>query len=430
MKMIDIEQYVNSYMDGLMSIFREYFNADVARKVALELVFLKLIKNNAKNDIFKISRNNFFNKLKGILEGSKEVQEVINDLFRMRDFDNDIMAKTLDYIEKFDEDIPKDKEFRTCINYLYKNVNLNINTTDNLNVLIRELLRNVNYKTIYDPTVGTGMMITEVCRNNKDSIIYGQDVDINLIKICKMLLIIEGREKDTKNIYEGDIITSPLKLHKNELRTFDCIVNNLPFTIKDLEYNYAKEKDDFNRFYKDINIESDEDYKFITNIIKSLNKDGIAIIIEPLPIRFKKSININKILLEDNLIHAVIFLPKKMMYGNKDNANLIIIRKDRKEEEILFIDVRDKGKVLNDITVLEEHTIKEIINVFNEFKEDKIISRLINKNDFLKEISDINLEKSNYIDSHIEKISLNNIKSSIFNIKNELNKIQNELNKL
>ena len=56
MEMINIEEYVNSYMDGLMSIFREYFNIDVARKVALELVFLKLIKNNAKNDILKISR--------------------------------------------------------------------------------------------------------------------------------------------------------------------------------------------------------------------------------------------------------------------------------------------------------------------------------------------------------------------------------------
>ena len=48
--MINVEEYVNSYMDGLMSIFSEYFNIDVARKVALELVFLKLIKNNAKNE--------------------------------------------------------------------------------------------------------------------------------------------------------------------------------------------------------------------------------------------------------------------------------------------------------------------------------------------------------------------------------------------
>ena len=214
------------------------------------------------------------------------------------------------------------------------------------------------------------------------------------------------------------------------MKTFDCIVNNLPFTIKDLEYNYAKENDDFKRFYKDINIKSNEDYKFITNIIKSLNKDGIAIIIEPLPIRFKKSININKILLEDNLIHAVIFLPKKMMYGNKDNANLIMIKKDRKEEEILFVDVRDKGKVLNDITVLNEDTINKIVNVFNEFKEDKIISRLINKNDFLKEINNNNLEKYNEENYNIEKINLNNVRSSICNIKNELNKIQNELNKL
>ena len=119
-----------------------------------------------------------------------------------------------------------------------------------------------------------------------------------------------------------------------------------------------------------------------------------------------------------------------MMYGNKENANLIIIKKDRKEEEILFVDVRDKGKVLNDITVLDEDTINEIVNVFNEFKEDKTISRLINKNDFLKEINNNNLEKYNEENDNIEKINLNDIRSSICNIKNELNKIQNELNKL
>ena len=65
------------------------------------------------------------------------------------------------------------------------------------------------------------MMITEVCRNNKNSIIYGQDVDINLIKICKMLLIIGGRGKDAKNIYEAsksllDLINNILDISRIE----------------------------------------------------------------------------------------------------------------------------------------------------------------------------------------------------------------------
>lgn len=429
--MVNIENYVNSYMCGLMDIFREYFNIDVARKVALEIVFLKLIKNNAKKEILKSYRHNFLDKLKDFLEGSKEVQEVINDLFRMRDFDDDIMAKTLEYMEKFNEDIPKDEEFRACIKFLYNDIRLNINTTDNLNILIKEILKETNFKTIYDPTIGTGMMITEVCKGHNDVKIYGQDIDTNSVKICKMLLIIEGKGRYAKNIYEGDVIKNPLHVSKNKLRTFDCIVNNHPFSLREWGHNKIIQNDDFNRFYRGIPSKSNGDYAFITHIVESLNEKGIAVIIETLGSLFRTGIdgNIRRRLIEENLIHSVISLPSNMMYGTALSINLLVIKKGRDTDDILFIDATDKGKTLKRLKVLEEKTIEEISVTFNEFKEEKGFSKLINREEILKNSGNLNARRYVERNKEREEIDLNSINIEMSMLKKKLYQVQSELDK-
>ena len=427
--MTNVEKYVNNYMWELMDSFRGLFSLDVSRMVTLEIVFLKLVKNNAKKDLFKVSKHNFFNELKDFLDESKEVQEVINDIFRLRDFDENIMAKTLDYVIKFNEDYPKEEEFRAGINFLFKNLKLNVNTTDNLNVLIREILKDVPFKNIYDPTVGTGMMVTEVCKYHEKAKIYGQDIDENSVKICKMLLIIEGHSRDSKNIYQGNTIINPKHSSKNKVEKFECIVSNHPFSQREWGCREVYEMDKFNRFYRGTPTKTNGDYAYITHIVESLNDYGTAVLLEPSGVLFREGIDgeIRRKLIEENLIHSVIALPNNMMYGTAIAVNLIIIKKNRKGEDILFIDVINNVKSSKKITILENDIIKKIVNTLNGFIEDTGFSKIINKNEVLRNSGSLSVRKYVETEKCIEYIDLESIKLEMKELKNELFKVQSEL---
>ena len=90
-------------------------------------------------------------------------------------------------------------------------------------------------ETVYDPACGTGGMLIEAIRYMKgDKLtygrIYGQEKNLSTSAIARMNLFLHGAKDFT--VTQGDTLRSPNYLEGGRLKTFDCVVANPPFSLK------------------------------------------------------------------------------------------------------------------------------------------------------------------------------------------------------
>ena len=90
-------------------------------------------------------------------------------------------------------------------------------------------------ETVYDPACGTGGMLIEAIKNiDNDALtygkIYGQENNLSTSAIARMNLFLHGALDF--NIKQGDTLRSPAFLEDEKLKTFDCVLANPPFSLK------------------------------------------------------------------------------------------------------------------------------------------------------------------------------------------------------
>ena len=236
--------------------------------------------------------------------------------------------------------------------------------------------------------------------------IYGQDINNEMIRICKMQLILDKRIEELDNINQGNTIVNPGNIDENGLRKFDCIVCDPPYGLRDWGYEEILNYDPYNRFHRGMPSKSLGDYAFITHVIESLNSEGIAIMIEPAGVLFREGAEgiLRQKFVEENLIDTVIALPNNMMFGTAIPVNLIIFNKAKKEKDILFIDVAKEVMVNKVLTTLSEEMVKRIVKVYEERIDIGGFSRKVDIDEI--QLNNFNLNIQRYIEDVNEKEAL------------------------
>ena len=174
------------------------------------------------------------------------------------------------------------------------------------------------------------------------------------------------------------------------------------------------------------------DYAFISHVIESLSDTGIAIMIENTGVLFKEGAEgtIRKSIIEENLIDMIIALPNNMMYGTAIPVNLMMFNKNKKTDDILFIDVSNMVQSSKVLTSFTDNDIEKIVKIYNERSEIEGTSKRVS----LKEIEDnsYNLTVGRYVNTHAEKeeIDINEIGCSIEELNIKLQDIQNKIKKI
>ncbi len=238
--------------------------------------------------------------------------------------------------------------------------------------------------TLYDPAAGSGSLLIRAADEapvdeNGDSIvtIFGQEKDISTAGLARMNLILH--QKGTGTIEKGNTLSDPkfLTTYKTgliELKQFDFIVMNPPFSDKSWSDGLKPEKDEFHRF-DDFGIppEKNGDYAWFLHVIKSLRQKGKAGIIMPHGILFRGNAeeNIRQKVLKTRYIKGIISLPANLFYGTGIPACIVIIDKEDADirDSIFFIDASRGFKKDGNKNRLREQDIEKIVRVFNEQKE-------------------------------------------------------------
>ena len=227
----------------------------------------------------------------------------------------------------------------------------------------------------------------------------------------------------------GDTLRNPLHLENERLMKFDKIVSNPPFSLdkwgaEDLA------NDTYGRFTMGLPPKSKGDFAFISHMLASLNENGTAGIILPHGVLFRAASEgkIRKQIIENNWLDAVVGLPENLFFGTQIPACILIFKKNKTDNNVVFIDGSnefDKGKNQN---VLRDEDIEKILEAYINRQEVEKYCHIATLNE-IKE-NDFNLNIPRYIDTfeEEEKVDMVSISKDINNIKNELAEIDSIMN--
>lgn len=175
-------------------------------------------------------------------------------------------------------------------------------------------------ETVYDPACGTGGMLIEAIRYMNDDRatygrIYGQEKNLATSAIARMNLFLHGAQ-DFK-VTQGDTLRSPNYLYRGELQTFDCVIANPPFSLK----NWGAEAfatDIYGRNIWGTPSDSNADLAWLQHMVKSMDpKNGRCTVILPQGVLFHggKESEIRRQLIESDKLEAIITFVGGIFYG-------------------------------------------------------------------------------------------------------------------
>jgi type I restriction enzyme M protein len=302
-------------------------------------------------------------------------------------------------------------------------------TPNQVKTLIVKLLKPKESESIYDPTCGSGGFLIETINylkenncNHNNVQIYGQENNISTWAMAKLNILLHGVTGAT--IYKGDTIRNPQNVEGAVLKTFDKVMANPPFSLKEWGIE-AAENNSYNRFNYGVPPKSYGDLAFVEHMLASLNDKGIMATVVPHGVLFRGGTEgkIREAMLKDDLFEAVIGLPQNLFYGTGIPAAIIVLNHHKAEErkgKVLFIDASkefDRSKTMN---ILRKEDITKIVNTFDGFTETDKYSKQVSINN-IKE-NDFNLNISRYIDSikEEEEIDLEEVISSIQVLEDDL----------
>lgn len=448
--MQDIEKKVVAELRVALRSIRGYLHEVKTQNIFRELLFIKLLSNQIKlkNEYFskRITRSlnfekyigdskEFFEELRLFLNENDELKDIIVEVNELNEKQGyEILEKMFLAFNMMHEinRVKPEIAFKCFLDLSASENPMHIpNEPSSVRDLINKLLEGKNIKTIYDPAIGTGMLITEVAKNHKNSVVYGQDMSSEMVRICKMLLILDERIDEVENIKEGNTLINPKHVSNEKLETFDCVILNPPMKSMNWGLEEIQEEDKFNRFYRGLPSKTIGDYGFITQVVESLNKKGIGIIIESAGVLFRggKEGVIRKAFIEENLIESIIVLPNNMLYGTGIHINLLIFNKNKSADEIFFVDTSKMIEANKRLTIIGNEIIEKIVNLYKEKIEIEGISRNVPKKEV--EENDFNLSVQKYIKTKVEEeeLDIEEINKEMHKLEKELVDIQKSLNK-
>jgi type I restriction enzyme M protein len=217
--------------------------------------------------------------------------------------------------------------------------------------LMVQMLQPQPGESIYDPTCGTGGMLIsaldEVKRaggEHRTLRLYGQERNHMTASIARMNLVAHGVEDF--QIVRGDTLERPAFTDRDRLRTFDVVLANPPYSIK--QWNRAAwQSDPWGRNFLGTPPQGRADYAFFQHILASMDPQrGRCAVLFPHGVLFRKEeADMRRKLVEADLVDCVLGLGPNLFYNSPMEACVVVCRSQKPAERrgrILFIDAVDE----------------------------------------------------------------------------------------
>lgn len=287
---------------------------------------------------------------------------------------------------------------------------------------------------VYDPACGSGSLLLkaekvlghEAVRNG----FYGQEINITTYNLCRINMFLHDIDYNKFSIACEDTLINPQ--HWDD-EPFELIVSNPPYSIKWAGSDNPLLIND-PRFSPAgvLAPKSKADLAFIMHSLCWLAPNGTAAIVCFPGIMYRGGAEqkIRKYLIDNNFIDCIIQLPSNLFFGTSIATCIMVLKKNKVDNSILFIDATKECIKVTNNNKLTEDNIKKIVDTFAERKEEKHFS-YIAKYEEIKE-QEYNLSVSTYVEAEDtrEKIDIVKLNEEIAQIVAREQVLRDEIEKI
>lgn len=306
-------------------------------------------------------------------------------------------------------------------------------TPPEISRLIARLMRAEPGESVCDPCCGSGTLLLTCGRFVRESSsrpgrnLYGQEKNGSTWALAKINMVLHGAQD--AQLAWGDTLLDPKLIANGHLQTFDVVVSCPPFNLKDWGHESA-DRDTYRRYSRGIPPRAAGDYAFISHMVETLNPDsGRMTVVVALGVLFRSGAEqqIRERLLQENLIDAVIALPAKMFPHTGIPVALLVLRRKRSDDRVLFIDAsRDyqHGKTQNS---LREEDLARIECAYLARQDIDRYARAVSLDEILG--NDGNLSVARYVAAteEVEAVDLAELRAERAMLKAELEALEVKL---
>ncbi|MEK4853363.1 N-6 DNA methylase [Paenibacillus sp. FSL H7-0756] len=243
-------------------------------------------------------------------------------------------------------------------------------------------------ESVYDPAAGTGGMLIEAIHYMKgDKLtygrIYGQEKNLATSAIARMNLFLHGAH-DFK-VSQGDTLRSPNYLEGGTLKTFDCVIANPPFSLK----NWGAEQfssDIYGRNLWGCPTDSYGDFAWLQHMVKSMDpNNGRCAVVLPQGVLFRggKEGEIRKELVESDKLECIITLVGGVFYSTGVSACILLLNNNKPNTH--------KGRICM-IDASSIHTPQRAQNIMTDNDIQKVFDYYTDYEDVIEHVKIINLD--------------------------------------
>ena len=255
---------------------------------------------------------------------------------------------------------------------------------------------------VLDFACGSGSLLLNVRNSlgaNGIGKIYGQEKNITTFNLARMNMLLHGVKDSEFEIFHGDTLTNDWEMLREDnpakKPNFDAVVANPPFSYR---WEPTESMADDVRF-KNYGLapKSAADFAFLLHGFHYLAQEGTMAIILPHGVLFRGGIEqrIRRKLLDDGNIDTVIGLPTNLFFSTGIPVCLLVLKKCKKPDDVLFINASDHfEKKRRQNLLLPEH-IDKIIDIYQFRKEEDRYSRRVSMEEITA--NDYTLNISRYV---------------------------------
>ncbi len=305
-------------------------------------------------------------------------------------------------------------------------------TPPEVSELLAQLLDPQPGDRICDPACGSGSLLIKCAKQvgSNDYSVWGQEANGATWALCMMNMFLHNTQ--AKYIAWGDTLQQPMLLEGNRLARFNVVVANPPFSLD----KWGAEKaatDPYKRFYRGVPPKSKGDYAFITHMIETTYLDpeqnGRVGVVVPHGVLFRGSSEgtIRKALIDENLLDAVIGLPANLFFGTGIPAAILIFKRQKADDSVLFIDASRDFEPGTTQNRLRSEDIDKVLTTYHARQTVEKYAYLASYTKIVD--NDCNLNIPRYVDTFEQEaqIDLTAVQAEIKALKAQLGEVESKM---
>ncbi len=287
---------------------------------------------------------------------------------------------------------------------------------------------------VYDPACGSGSLLLQFAKvlgkGNVTDGFYGQEINITTYNLCRINMFLHDINYEKFNIAHGDTLIEPTYW---DGQPFEAIVSNPPYSIKwDGDDNPLMIND--SRFSPAgvLAPKSYADLAFTMHIMNSLSTNGTAAIVEFPGVMYRGGAEkkIRKYLVDNNFVDTVIQLPKDLFFGTGIQTCILVLKKSKKDNKVLFINAEREFARFGNKNKLRPQDIEKVINKYTNRGDEEYFARLVDQTEIAD--SDYSLSVTSYViaEDLRENVDIKVLNKSISEIVKRQSELRTELDRI